>query len=66
MNPFPAPTLLWIGFALCLLGCVLPILIILGVLASSLFLNLFSFTATVAGIFLGLVGAATLVREYRK
>ena len=66
MNPFSARPLLWLGFVLCLLGCIIPILIVLGFFASTLFLNFFSFTTTVAGIFLGLIGAAILVREYRK
>lgn len=58
--------LLLTGFLFCLLGAVLPGLMVLEMAPSTLFLNFFSFTATVAGIFLGLIGSAMLAREYRK
>jgi hypothetical protein len=62
----PTRLLLLTGFLLSLLGAILPALMVLEMAPSTLFLNFFSFTATVAGIFLGLIGAAMLVREYRK
>lgn len=62
----PTRLILLTGFLLALLGAVLPALIVMEIVPSTLFLNFFSFTATVAGIFLGLIGSAMLVREYRK
>lgn len=58
--------LLLIGFLCCLLGAILPGLMVLEMAPSTLFLNFFSFTTTVTGIFLGLIGSAMLAREYRK
>ncbi len=58
--------LILIGFLLVLSGAMLPWLIVLRVLESTLFLNFFSFTASVAGLFLGMIGSATYVREYRR
>jgi len=39
---------------------------ILKVIGSTFFLNFFSFTASILGLFLGLIGAAFYVRERRK
>ncbi len=58
--------LLLVGFLFCLLGAILPGLMVLEMAPSTLFLNFFSFTTTVTGIFLGLIGSAMLAREYRK
>lgn len=62
----PTRLILLTGFLLALLGAVLPALMVMEIVPSTLFLNFFSFTATVAGIFLGLIGAAMLTRKYRK
>ncbi len=58
--------ILWIGFFLVLLGFVLPLLIVIKVLESTFFLNFFSFIVSVAGLFLGLLGAAQYALEYRR
>ncbi len=64
MNATPqARILLVTGFALALLGVILPALMVLGAAKSTLFLNFFSYTASVAGIFLGLIGAAIFARK---
>jgi len=55
-----------VGFFLVLLGFVLPFLIVLKVVESSFFLNFLSFTASVAGLFLGLIGTALYVREHKR
>jgi putative Mn2+ efflux pump MntP len=47
-------------------GVVFPLLMVLGVLKSTFFLNFFSFTASVAGLFLGIIGGAMFVRFSRK
>jgi hypothetical protein len=55
-----------IGFVLVLLGMVIPWLMVLHVLESTFFLNFFSFGASIAGLFLGIYGAAGYVRFNRK
>lgn len=62
MNRLSARTIILTGFALVLLGAVLPFLMVLEMLSSTFFLNFLAFTAAVSGLFLGLIGAATLVR----
>ena len=57
--------LIVIGFALVLLGFVLPFLMVLRVLESSLFLNFLSYGASAGGLFLGLIGAAMYFRIHR-
>jgi len=54
--------LIWIGLFLVLLGVVLPFLMVLGLIPSTFFLNLFSFAASVAGLFMGVIGSALYVR----
>ena len=51
--------LLVIGFVLVLAGAVLPFLMVIGVLPSTLLLNFLSYGASIGGIFLGVIGAAT-------
>jgi hypothetical protein len=58
--------LIQIGFFLVLAGAVLPFLMVTRVLASTFLLNFISFGATMAGLLLGMVGAATYVRVQRK
>lgn len=59
-------TLIVIGFFLVLLGFLLPLLMVIQVLESTLFLNFLAFTASVAGLYLGIIGAASYVRAKRK
>jgi len=54
-----------IGFVLVMLGAVLPFLIVLQVIESTFFLNFFAYGASVAGLFLGFIGASLYVREQR-
>jgi uncharacterized membrane protein len=62
----PSPlVLILIGFVLVLLGAVLPFLIVLRVLESTFFLNFFAYTASVAGLVLGIIGSSLYVREGR-
>ena len=55
-----------IGFALVVLGVVLPFLMVLHIIESTFFLNFFSYGASLMGLFLGLIGSATYVRIHRK
>jgi putative Mn2+ efflux pump MntP len=58
--------LILLGFVGVVAGVVFPLLMVLGVLKSTFFLNFFSFTASVAGLFLGIIGGAMFVRFSRK
>jgi len=58
--------LILIGFVLCLSGVIFPFLMVIKVLESTFFLNFLSYTASVLGLFLGIIGAAYYVRENRQ
>lgn len=58
--------LILLGFLLCLSGVVLPFLMVIRVLESTFFLNFLSYTASILGLFLGIIGAAYYVRENRQ
>ena len=54
------------GFGLSVLGIALPLMMLIHVLPSTFFLNFFSFTASMIGLFLGIGGAAQYVRGHKK
>jgi membrane associated rhomboid family serine protease len=58
-------TVILVGFILVLMGVILPLLMVLDVVKSSFILNFISYGASVAGLLLGVVGAATYVRTKR-
>jgi len=58
--------LIIIGFFLVLFGFVAPFLMVLGVLESTFTLSFISHAASVAGLFLGLIGAAYYTSTRRK
>jgi hypothetical protein len=55
-------TIILIGFVLVLLGFVVPLLMVLGIIPSNFVLSILSFAGSVAGLFLGLIGAAWYTR----
>ena len=57
--------LLGIGFVLLVLGVVLPILMVMHMLESTFFLNFFSYAASLVGLFLGMLGAMSIVAKNR-
>jgi hypothetical protein len=57
--------LIIIGFFMVLFGFVAPFLMILGILESTLLLNFLSYTASIGGLFMGIIGAAWYVRVNR-
>jgi hypothetical protein len=65
MRPIRGEYLILIGFVLVLLGAILPFLMVMKILTSTFFLNFFSYTASVAGLFMGVAGVSYLVR-YRR
>lgn len=52
-----------LGFVFVLLGAVLPFLIVMQILKSTLLLNFFSYAASFTGLMLGVIGAAFFVRQ---
>lgn len=54
-----------IGFILVLLGVVLPLLMTISVIESTLFLGFFSYIASIIGLFLGMWGAFSFMRIER-
>ena len=54
-----------IGFILVMLGAVLPFLMVLQIIESTLFLNFFAYGASIMGLFLGFIGASQYAREKR-
>jgi positive regulator of sigma E activity len=55
--------LLAVGFFLLVLGVLLPFLMVLQILESTLFLNFFSFIAQFLGLIVGFIGAMSLARR---
>lgn len=54
-----------LGAVLVIAGAVIPFLMVSGVLSrTNLFLSLFSFTISLAGLFLGVIGSAWYVRKH--
>ncbi len=58
--------LILIGFALMVVGVVLPLLMVIHVIESTFFLNFFSYTASLVGLILGISGAAMYARLKKK
>ncbi len=65
MKPVRGEVLVLIGFVMVLLGAILPFLIVMQIIPSTLFLNFFSYIMSVAGLFLGISGLAFVVRVQR-
>jgi hypothetical protein len=59
-------TLFAIGFVLVLTGFVLPFLMVMQIIKASFVLSFVSHAASVAGLFLGLIGAAYYVGKMRR
>jgi len=52
-----------IGFLLVTCGAVLPFLTVIQILPNTFLLAFLSYASTVSGLFLGLIGSATYIRE---
>jgi len=57
---------LGIGFVLVVLGVVLPLLMVVKILPSTLFLNFFSYIASFLGLMFGIIGSAFYTAKHRK
>jgi membrane associated rhomboid family serine protease len=55
-----------IGFFLVSFGFIGPLLMVVGVLESTFFLNFLSYAASVGGLFMGIIGAAWYTRIKRR
>ncbi len=54
-----------LGFIFVTLGVIFPLLMVLQVLESTLFLNFLSFLLSVAGVIIGFIGMAFIVKLHR-
>lgn len=54
------------GFVLVVIGWILPFLMVMDIIKTGFFLSFFSYLASVAGLFVGFIGAAMYVRTKRK
>jgi hypothetical protein len=59
-------TLLFISIGLLLFGWVMPFLMVIKLVESTFFLNFLSWGASVAGLYLGVMAVAGLVRRRKK
>ena len=55
-----------LGLVLSLVGVALPLLMVILVLPSTFFLNFFSFSASLSGLILGILGAAMHIGRHKK
>jgi len=55
-----------IGFILLFLGLIIPMLMVLQIIKSTLFLNFFAYASSVLGLLLGIVSSAYMVVRSRK
>ena len=58
--------ILVIGFILVLFGFVGPFLMVLDILPKTFFLSFLSYGSSISGLFLGIIGTASMVRMRRK
>lgn len=63
MNP---RTMILLGFILVLFGFIVPFLMVIQIIEAGFFLSFLSYGASMAGLFLGLIGAAWYSRRDRR
>ena len=63
MIQLPPWSLILIGFVLVVIGVVLPFLMVIRAIPSTFFLNFFAYGASLTGLFLGIIGASTYMRN---
>ena len=61
----PVNRLIVIGFILVLAGAVIPFLMVVGVLPKPLWLSMFAYGSSIAGLLLGLLGASSVYKIRR-
>lgn len=65
MKPISPVGLMVFGFFLVLIGIVLPALMVLRLIEPSFALSFLSYSSSIGGLFLGIIGAALYVRSNR-
>jgi membrane associated rhomboid family serine protease len=65
MSRLDPRAILALGFVLVLLGAVLPFLMVMRIIQPTFALSFFSYAASIAGLFLGLIGAAFYTRKHK-
>lgn len=63
MNNLNPKVLISVGFVLVCFGAAAPFLMVIGVLQSTFFLNFAAYGSSIVGLFLGLLGIASLRRD---
>jgi len=58
--------LMVIGFLLSLIGWLFPLLMVIRVIEPTFSLSFLSYAASVSGLFIGIIGAASYIRTHRK
>ena len=58
--------LIWIAFGLLMAGVILPLLMVMQIIRSTIFLNFLAFFLSLAGFILGMIGTALYVAIHRK
>jgi len=66
MRQMPPLQIILIGFALVLLGWILPFLMVLHVIEADFFLSFLSYAASVGGLLLGIIGATFYIRRGKR
>jgi hypothetical protein len=66
MINLPPWGLIVIGFVFVVVGVILPLMMVIRVLPSTFFLNFFAYGVSLTGLFLGIIGASTYMRNRRK
>jgi len=65
INDFNPKLLIGIGVPLMVLGFVLPMLMVMQIVPSTLFLNFFSYFASLIGVIMGMIGVMTIALRNR-
>jgi hypothetical protein len=58
--------LIWIGLAMMILGIVFPIMMIMQIMKSTIFLNFLSFFLSLGGLIIGMAGTGLYAAIHRK
>ncbi|MGB9521872.1 MAG: hypothetical protein ACPL6F_03850 [Anaerolineales bacterium] len=58
--------LIVIGFVLSLIGWIFPLLMVIRIIEPTFTLSFLSYAASVSGLFLGIIGAASYIKSHRK
>jgi hypothetical protein len=66
MNRLTPAQMMWLGFFLLVLGILLPFLMVLQMLESTLLMNFIAYLASLGGLVIGLIGVVEHARAHPK